>query len=146
MVRSTSDVATQVRRRTWRLFNARAPECVLHGPPMLLMRILVAPVLDAATIGVLGTGVALIASGHGGLVLGLHKASVIVWVGAFAVHVLAYVACVPGLVAADWGRGRRASGTALRYGLLALALVLGVALAIAMLPKAGPWLHPAGDG
>src|SRR5438034_8336769 len=63
-------------------YYTRSPEYVLHGPPLLLMRILVAPVLVAATIGVLATGVALIAIGHGGLVLGLHKASFIVWVGA----------------------------------------------------------------
>ena len=122
-------------------YYTRSPEYVLHGPPLLLMRILVAPVLVAATIGVLATGVALIAIGHGGLVLGLHKASFVVWVGAFGIHVLAYLARLPGLVAADWGRARGAPGVALRYGLLALALVLGVTLAIAVLPEAGSWLH-----
>jgi len=64
-----------------------------------------------------------------------------VWVGAFGIHVLAYLARVPGLVAADWGRRGGSPGGALRYGLLALALVLGVTLAIAVLPEAGSWLH-----
>ena len=48
---------------------------------------------------------------------------------------------MPGLVAADWGRRGGSPGGALRYGLLALALVLGVTLAIAVLPEAGSWLH-----
>jgi hypothetical protein len=52
---------------------------------------------------------------------------------------------VPRLVAADWGR-RRAPGKALHYGLLALALVLGLTLALAVLPDAGSWLHRHAEG
>jgi hypothetical protein len=59
--------------------------------------------------------------------------------------VLAYAVRIPRLVAADWGRDR-APGTGLRYGLVALALVLGLTLAIAVLPDAGSWLHGHGDG
>ena len=64
----------------------------LKGPPHLLMRVLVAPVLVASTLGLFATGVALIVLGpSGGIVLGLHKASFVVWFGAMSVHVLAYV-------------------------------------------------------
>jgi hypothetical protein len=81
---------------------------------------------------VFGTGVALLAVGPGGgIVLGLHKASFFVWPGAFGVHVLVYVLRVPGLIAADWGRGSRTVGATLRFG----------AVALAVLPSAGPWLH-----
>jgi len=126
-------------------YYTRDLEYVRLGPPMLLMRMLIAPGLVAATLGVFATGVALLVTGPGGgLVLGLHKASFVVWIGAFAIHALVYVARVPRLVAADWGRGRGTPGTGLRYGVLALALVLGLTLALAALPAAGPWLHWSG--
>jgi hypothetical protein len=126
-------------------YYRRAAEYVRKGPPLLLMRMLVAPGLIAATLVVFGTGVTLLAVGPGGgIVLGLHKASFIVWLGAFAVHVLAYALRVPGLVAADLGRGPRASGAALRFGTVALALLLGLTVALAELPAAGPWLHWSG--
>ena len=40
--------------------------------------------------------------------LGLHKASFVVWFGAMCVHVLAYVLRVPRLVGADLARARGA--------------------------------------
>jgi hypothetical protein len=123
-------------------YYTRDREYLRQGPPMLLMRVLVAPGLVAATIALLGTGVALLVIGPGGgVVLGLHKASFIVWVGAFAIHVLAYASRLPRLVAADWGRSRAVPGTALRYGFIALALVLGTILAVAVLPTDSAWLH-----
>ena len=64
-------------------------------------------------LGRFATGVALLVVGPGGgIVLGLHKASFVIWGGAFAIHVLAYALRVPGLVGADWGRGR---GTSSRW-------------------------------
>jgi hypothetical protein len=123
-------------------YYTRDREYLRQGPPMLLMRMLVAPGLVAATIALLGTGVALLVIGPGGgVVLGLHKASFIVWIGAFAIHVLAYVTRLPRLVAADWGRSRAVPGTGLRYGFIALALVFGAILAVAVLPTDSAWLH-----
>jgi hypothetical protein len=123
-------------------YYTRAAEYVRKGPPLLVMRMLVAPGLIAATLVVFGTGVALLAVGPGGgIVLGLHKASFLVWLGAFGVHVLVYVLRVPSLVAADWGRGSRTAGATLRLGMVAFALLLGLTVALAVLPSAGPWLH-----
>ena len=123
-------------------YYTRAAEYVRKGPPLLVMRMLVAPGLIAATLVVFGTGVALLAvRPGGGIVLGLHKASFFVWLGAFGVHVLVYARRVPGLVAADWGRGPRAAGARLRFGIVALALLTGLTVALAVLPSAGPWLH-----
>ena len=114
----------------------------LKGPPHLLMRVLVAPVLVAATLGLFASGVALLVVGPGrGIVLGLHKASFVVWFGAMSVHVLAYVLRVPGLVRADWQRPGREHGGYLRSGLLAGSLVLGLTLALFTLQYAAPWLH-----
>jgi hypothetical protein len=54
-------------------------------------------------------------------------------------------ACVrttgPGLVAADWGRDSGTSGAALRTGVVALSLLLGLTVALAVMPAAWPWLH-----
>ena len=126
-------------------YYTHAAEYVRKGPPLPLMRMFVAPVLVAATLVVFATGVTLLVSGPGGgLVLGLHKASFFVWLGAFGIHVLAYALRVPGLVAADWGRGSRTSGAALRVGIVAFALLVGLTVALAVLPAAGPWLHSSG--
>ena len=126
-------------------YYARAFEYVRKGPPLLLMRMLVAPGLIAATLVVFGTGVALLVVGpDGGIVLGLHQASFFVWLAAFGIHVLAYVLRVPRLVVADWGGGPRTSGAVLRVGTVALALLLGLTVALAALPAAGPWLHGSG--
>jgi hypothetical protein len=123
-------------------YYTRAAEYVRKGPPLLLMRMVVAPGLVAATLVVFATGVGLLVVGPGGgFVLGLHKASFIVWLGAFAIHVLAYALRVPGLVAADLGRDSGTPGAALRAGIVAFALLAGLVVALAVLPSAGPWLH-----
>lgn len=129
-------------------YYARAAEYVRKGPPLLLMRMIVAPGLVAATFVVFVTGVALLVVGPGGgIVLGLHKASFFVWLGAFGIHVLVYALRVPALVAADWGRDSNISGAPLRIGIVTLALLLGLTVALAALPAAGPWLHwSGGDG
>jgi hypothetical protein len=126
-------------------YYTRDLEYVRRGPPILLMRMLIAPGLVAATFGVFATGVALLVIGPGeGMVLGLHKASFVVWGVAFAIHVIVYALRVPKLVAADW-HGKRTAGAGLRVGILAAALVLGLTVAIAALPAAGPWVHRHGD-
>ena len=69
---------------------------VEKGPPHLLMRFLVAPVLVVSTLGVFGTGVAILAlHQRQGIVVGLHKASFVVWLGAAAIHVLVYLPRLP---------------------------------------------------
>jgi hypothetical protein len=70
-------------------YYRRVPDYVAKGPPAPLMRFLVAPVLVLTTIVLFASGVALIVFHiHHGLVVGLHKASFVVWVGAFGLHVL----------------------------------------------------------
>lgn len=81
-------------------YYTRDPVYVEHGPPHIVMRAL-APLLVAATLGVLSTGVALLVLGpHSGrgIVLGLHKASFLVWLAVASVHVLGYVPRLPPLV------------------------------------------------
>jgi hypothetical protein len=113
-------------------------EYVEHGPPAPLMRVLVAPVLVLATLTLFGTGVLLVAAPHRGAVLGLHKASFVVWFGACSVHVLAYaLRTLRELVAS------RTAGESLRIALLVGAIAVGVAVAVATYPLASPWLDGA---
>jgi hypothetical protein len=125
----------------WRMLSyyRQVEDYVRKGPPHVLLRILVAPVLTAATIVMFATGIAAAIVGHGGLLLGLHKASFVVWGLAFGVHVLAHVAKLPALVVPDWFRADRLGGRRLRSYLLATVLVTGLVLALAGVPLAHHW-------
>jgi hypothetical protein len=117
-----------------------SPSYVSKGPPRLLLRILVGPVLVATTVVLLGSGVALVVTGvHEGPLVGLHKASFVVWFGAIALHFLAYALRLPRLVAADWIRGLGLPGRFLRYVLLTVALAGGLVLGAATLPALHSW-------
>jgi hypothetical protein len=114
-------------------------EYVRRGPPLLTLRLL-APVVVLSTVAVFATGVALLVRGPGrGIVLGLHKASFVVWLVATGIHVLAYLGRVPRLAAADW-RGT-APGSLARRTLVAGAVVAGAILALATLQYTHPWVH-----
>jgi glucan phosphoethanolaminetransferase (alkaline phosphatase superfamily) len=105
------------------------------------MRVLVAPVLVLSTLTLLTTGVLLIATPQRGMVLGLHKASFVVWIGACGIHVLAYATRTLRELLAE-----RVRGGWLRVGLVLAALSVGVAVAVATYPLAAPWLHGAVGG
>jgi hypothetical protein len=69
---------------------------VRRGPPHLALRAVVGPVIVVSTLVLFGTGVALLVLGQThGTVVGLHKASFLVWVGATGLHVLAHVSKLP---------------------------------------------------
>jgi hypothetical protein len=125
----------------WRMGNyyRRIDEYVRKGPPHVLLRILVAPVLVTSTVVLFASGIAAALDGHGGLFLALHKASFVVWGLAFGVHVLAHFAKLPALVVPEWSRADRLGGRRLRSYLIAGSLVAGLALAIAAVPLAHHW-------
>jgi len=141
-------VALKLGSTGWRFFRyyTGSREYVRRGPPILPLRLL-APLVVAATLGVFATGVALLVAGPaGGIVLGLHKASFVVWLVVTAIHVLAHMRRLPGLVLADWRgrampREREVRGTFWRQVLLAGSLVAGAILAIATVKYAQPWVH-----
>jgi len=85
-------VAVKLGSTGWRMlrYYLGADEYVRRGPPHLLLRAIVAPVLVASTIVLFGSGVGLLGQREGALV-GLHKASFLVWFGATTVHVLTRV-------------------------------------------------------
>ena len=126
----------------WRFarYYLRDPAYVAKGPPAALMRLLVAPLTVVSTLALFGTGVLLVLiHPREGFLIGLHKASFIVWFGAMGVHVLGHVLKVPALVRAD----ARASlaGAQLRRLAIAGAVVVGSIVALAGLPAAHDWAH-----
>jgi hypothetical protein len=119
-------------------YYQRRRQYVAKGPPNPMMRLLVAPVLVLSTVAILATGVVMLVTGRRhGIVLGLHKASFVVWLGAIGIHVLVYARRVPRML----GSERTARGALVRAGTVAGALLIGVALAVATLPLAEPWFH-----
>ncbi len=117
------------------------------GPPHPLHRTL-GPVLVASTVVVLGTGVGLAVVGPpGGILLGLHKASFVVWLVVMSVHVLGRGWRVPALLWKDWrvrrpaGHGWFIRGAALRRLAVVVSLCVGVVLGVATLPMTNPWVH-----
>jgi hypothetical protein len=120
----------------WRLvsYYRGADEYVLRGPPLLPLRLL-APLVVAATLAVFATGVALLAVGPGGgLLVGLHKASFVVWLAVTGVHVLAHARrLLSSTTPVPGGR--------LRLILLGATIVAGVLLATATVRYAQPWVH-----
>jgi hypothetical protein len=128
----------------WRMMSyyRRAEAYVRKGPPSALLRILVAPVLVVSTVTLLATGIAAAAVGHGGLLLGLHKASFVVWGFSFGVHFLAHVLKLPPLARLDWSRSDRLGGRRLRQYLLAASVVAGLVVAVAAFPLAHHWHQP----
>ena len=113
----------------------------LDGPPHPVLRLL-GPLVVISTAALFATGVALIAVGpHRGGVLGLHKASFVVWLIVMTAHVLGHLLRVPGLATADWQRGDSLPGSKLRRWLLAGSIVAGLIVAVATVHLAGPWHH-----
>ena len=114
------------------------------GPPPLSMRLL-APGVVLTTLALFVTGILLLIDGPGNDSLKfLHKASFILWLALMVVHVLGHLLEVPQLALPDWRRsgGREAAlaGSGLRLTLLATSIFAGLALALATISLAGPWL------
>jgi hypothetical protein len=146
-------VALKLGATGWRFlrYYRGSREYVAKGPPLLPLRLL-APVVVASTVAVFATGVALLVRGPGGgLLLGLHKASFVIWLVATGIHVVAYVWRVPRTAVADW-RPRRVDvdGVHVRRLLLAGVVVAGAVLAVTTVGYAHAWVHWAatfrGDG
>jgi hypothetical protein len=149
----------------WRIlrYYTRGRPYVSAGPPLLALRVL-GPFVVLTSLGLLGTGLALVAlgeqRGHAQLlsVLGfgvdaltLHQGFFIVWAVATGLHVLARL--VPAVQLAGGrrkegaGPAGRVPGAPVRVAVLALTLaVAGVTTAL-VLPAASSWQHERfGDG
>jgi hypothetical protein len=126
-------VALKLASTGWRMirYYLGAADYGRRGPPHQLLRMIVAPVAVASTIVLFATGVALLVTSRTeGPVVGLHKASFVVWLGAVGIHVLARALELPGAIR------HRFPGAALRIELVGATLVAGLAVATLTLPAA----------
>jgi hypothetical protein len=140
-------------------YYTREPRYRRKGPPMTALRLL-APLVVLSTVVVFASGVALLLIGPGSrnLLLLVHKASFILWLAVTAVHVFGHLPeILRALTSAGEVRGAilanakralppkpHASAPAGRGGRalsLTGALLAGLALALALIPQYGPWLH-----
>ncbi len=114
-----------------------------RGAPLLVLRLL-GPVMIVLTVLVLASGVALLLAPTGwrNQLFFVHKASFVLWFGATTVHVLGHALETSRLAPADLvARTRRqVRGAGLRLWTVAVALVVGVVLAIVTVPTVAPWL------
>jgi hypothetical protein len=119
----------------WRMYGyyAGRRDYVYRGPPHVLLRVLVAPILVVSTVVLFGTGIAAVVLRRGGLLIGLHKASFIVWLGAMSLHVLAHALELPRTVR------DRLPGRGLRVAALGASLAAGLVLAVECVPFADHW-------
>jgi hypothetical protein len=125
-------VALKLGSVAWRMlrYYGGASEYVAAGPPQILLRAVVGPVVVISTIVLFGTGVALLALDQtDGTLVGLHKASFVVWFGATAIHVLAHVLKLRRALA-------RLPGLAARVALAGSAVLAGAVVAVGTLPAA----------
>ena len=125
-------VAVKLASTGWRMmrYYLGADEYVRRGPPHIVLRALVAPILVVAPIVLFATGVALLVLGQRrGPVVGLHKASFLVWFGATTVHVLTRIVSLPRAIRLP------SRGFGLRLGIVGASLVAGLALATISLPS-----------
>jgi hypothetical protein len=120
-------------------YYRRNEDYVSLGPPASLMRFVVAPTLVLSTLVLFGSGVLLLARPEQGAVLGLHKASFVVWFGAMTIHVLVYAVRVRRRLVTE--AKRHVEGRGYRIAVALLAVAAGFVAALAAYPLASPWFH-----
>lgn len=119
----------------------------LAGAPPLLSRFVVAPVLVASTVAVMGTGLELwaVADRFGTLWLSLHTVSAVVFMGAIFVHLLSHLR-QSAVAVADDAKTRPPEGAITRRSVLLACAILAVALAAASLTYTTPFGSAVGAG
>jgi hypothetical protein len=137
-------------------YYASNPPYRRKGPPPPALRLL-APVVVLCTLVVFATGVALLILGpasRGPLVL-VHKVSFFVWLAATGVHVLGHLPEIAGLLSrsaltraelsslrAEGPGDRQPVPGGLGRGLsVATSVVVGLALAVVLIPQFAAWTH-----
>ena len=125
-------VALKLASTGWRMvrYYLRGEEYVRRGPPHLVLRALVAPVVVVSTLVLFATGVLFLCGRPDRGIAGRPaQGELIVWLPATGAHVLARL---PRLVGA---LGRRFAGTGARLALVGTSICAGLALATLTLPQ-----------
>jgi hypothetical protein len=130
----------------WKIvrYYGHAPAYVREGAPSWFRRLL-APVVIVTTVGLLGTGVALLILGpaNSGRVATFHRAFFAVWCAALALHVVVQARRSARAVTAELAAPTTHSLPGRRQRALALAamLVVGIGLAAWAAQHVAPWTH-----
>lgn len=113
------------------------------GPPEMWLRLL-GPVVVVTTFAVLATGIELwlFGFGFGAYWLSLHKLAFVLWFGATGLHVLGHLTRTPTLVWEDLAGRSRVPGRITRGSLVFAAFLLGLVIAVALLPFPSPFTPP----
>ncbi|MCX2750263.1 hypothetical protein OOZ51_21010 [Arthrobacter sp. MI7-26] len=135
----------------WRFirYYTRDPGYRRKGPPRPMLRV-IAPILVASTLMLIGSGIALAITGPAPeILIRVHVVSFLVWLATIAVHIVAHVRRVPTLIAEDWHRPLRQkrgnasapepSGRRMRLAVNIAVLVPAAIAAVLLLPTAAPW-------
>jgi hypothetical protein len=134
-------VALKLGSTGWRMirYYTNDPAYRREGPPRPFLRG-IAPLVAGSTVALFASGVGLIVAGpNSHLFRAVHSASFALFLLVVGAHALAYLPRLRRFAFADWMRGRRAQGHALRRAVVAFALVTGGAFAVAVLQTLGPW-------
>ena len=111
-------------------YYTRAPAYRAEGPPRPLLRG-IAPLVVGSTVALLASGVGLVLAGpHTQFLRSVHSASFALFLLVVGVHSAAHLAKLRRFAFADWARGRRTRGHVLRRGVVGFALVAGGAVAL----------------
>jgi hypothetical protein len=118
------------------------PEYRRKGPPPAVLRLL-GPILILLTGVLFATGIALLLgpSSLRNEMLQLHRISFIGWFGVMVIHVLGHVVETARVAPRDWMHRtrRQVAGAGARQWALAVSLVIGLILAVAVAPQVGSW-------
>lgn len=139
-------VAVKTASTGWRFlrYYTRHPAYRRKGPPNPLLRIL-APLLVASTLALLGSGIALAVTGPAPpVLLQIHMLSFLVWLVTIIVHAAAYLARVPKLVRQDLRRRPAVNapippGRPARVAVNIASLIGAATAAVLLLPTSAPW-------
>jgi hypothetical protein len=140
-------LAVKLGSTTWRFarYYAGDADYGRAGPPRPLLRVL-APILMITTIAVFASGIGLltITPGRGSMLVLIHKVSFVLWFGAMTIHVLAYIVPAIRRSIADLsghGPGAVLATRRVRQMLIGASLLTGLALGVAGLGWAHPWVN-----
>jgi membrane protein DedA with SNARE-associated domain len=133
---------------SWRFYRYYTghPDFVRKGPPKTLLRVL-APLLVLTTVVLFASGIALVAiHDPNGWLYVVHRYDFLLWFFILAVHVLAYMWQVPGVLRRDLSARRsyrRASpkGRLVRLWLVGGSVVAGILLAALLWPSIAGQVH-----
>lgn len=130
----------------WRFvrYYRGAPAYRRKGPPPALLRIL-GPAVVLSTVVLLASGIALVLLPHSwrSQMKTVHLASFILWFGLMTIHVIGHLVETARLAPLDWARRTRhdVAGATARQWTVAVSLLAGVALGLAMLGPAAHYRH-----